>query len=568
MPQALRPASTGLIRLPAKGMTLAWLYAEISDRQNKVKRMTEKSDVPRRPTLLVIMDGFGVNPSKRNNGVVEANTPRLDDWFSRYPHTTLQASGEAVGLPEGQMGNSEVGHLTLGAGSTIRQDIVRINDAILNGEFFSNPALLSAMRAAHARNEPVHLLGLVSEGGVHSDMAHLKALVRTCRDQGVRPLLHMITDGRDTPPESALHYLRSIEPLLHECGGAIASIMGRYFAMDRDRRWERTEKAWRALVLGKAQQAHNAETAIRSAYQAGDSDEFIQPIRLPTFAPIADGSPVIFFNFRKDRPRQIVAALADPDFKGFDRGPAGLAMVTCLMPYDRSLPLPFAFEPEQPDTTVGEVVSSLGFRQFHCAETEKYAHVTYFLNGGRTEPYSGETQLLIPSPGVATYDQQPAMSAHEVADAVVDAIARERYGFIVVNFANGDMVGHTAKPDAIIEAVEVLDQEVSRVLEAAEAAGYSAILTADHGNCEEMVDPYTGAPHTQHTTYPVPCLVVDEANWQLSSSGGLANVAPTLLQLMGIDPPEGMQASSLLLRQLPGERPEVDKQLQRPLFAA
>ncbi len=530
--------------------------------------MSDNPKVPRRPTLLVILDGFGVNPSKRNNGVAEADTPHLDDWFSRYPHAALQASGAAVGLPDGQMGNSEVGHMTLGAGSIVRQDIVRINDAIASGEFFENPALLAAVERAKAQGQPLHLAGLVSDGGVHSHLSHLQALVRLCRDHRVRPLLHMITDGRDTPPRSALHYLQQIEPVLHESGGAIASITGRYYAMDRDNRWDRTERAWRALMLGKAQPALNAETAIRSAYAAGDTDEFIQPIRLPSFEPVAADAPLVFFNFRKDRPRQLVAALADPAFTGFDRGPTGLAKVTCLMPYDRSLPLPFAFEPEHPDITIGEIVSALGLQQFHCAETEKYAHVTYFFNGGRAEPYSGERQLLIPSPGVATYDQQPAMSAREVADAVVDALGKESYAFVVVNFANGDMVGHTAKQDAIVEAVEVLDREVSRVLEAAVEAGYSVLLTADHGNCEEMVDPFTGEPHTQHTTYPVPCLIVDECNWQLSSNGGLANVAPTVLQLMGITPPAAMRASSLLLRQLPGERPDTKAQDHRPLHAA
>ena len=276
---------------------------------------------------------------------------------------------------------------------------------------------------------------------------------------------------------------------------------------------------------------------------------------LPSFTPIIDGDPLVFFNYRKDRPRQMVAALGDPKFNGFDRGGAPLAAVTCMMPYDRSLNFPYAFEPEKPETTLGQVISSLGLAQFHCAETEKYAHVTYFFNGGRISPYAGENQILIPSPGVSTYDQKPSMSAQEVADAVVGAISKGRYAFIVVNFANGDMVGHTAKRDAVIEAVETLDREASRVIEAAETAGYSVVLTADHGNCEELIDPFTGEPHTQHTTYPVPCLILDEANWQLSSAGGLSNVAPTVLQLMGIAPAANM-AASILLRKLPGKRSE------------
>ena len=525
--------------------------------------MQNISGAPRRPVVLVILDGFGVNPSKRNNGVAEAHTPRLDDYFSRFPHTTLDASGPAVGLPDGQMGNSEVGHLTLGAGSIIRQDIVRIDDAIASGEFFTNPALLAAVNRAAGRGRPLHLLGLVSDGGVHSHPGHLYALIELCRTCGVRPLLHMITDGRDTPPQSAAHYLDDLESRLHGAGGAIASVTGRYYAMDRDKRWERTELAWRAFVLGKGRHADSAVQAIDQAYAKGEHDEFIRPTLLPAFEPVGDGAELVCFNFRKDRPRQVVAALGHPGFTGFDRGAAGLASVTCMMPYDRALQLPYAFEPERPATTLGEVVSALGLAQFHCAETEKYAHVTYFFNGGRTAPYSGETQLVVPSPGVATYDLKPSMSAREVADAVVGAIGKGTYAFIVVNFANGDMVGHTARRDAVIEAVETLDREAGRVLDAAERAGYSVVLTADHGNCEELVDPFTGEPHTQHTTYPVPCLVIDEANWQLSSGGGLANVAPSVLQLMGITPPATMTSRSLLLRELPGRRPDERRRTAR-----
>jgi 2,3-bisphosphoglycerate-independent phosphoglycerate mutase len=518
--------------------------------------MAHVSGVPRRPVVLVILDGYGVNPSKRNNGVVEANTPRLDAYFGRYPHTTLAASGHAVGLPDGQMGNSEVGHLTLGAGSIIRQDAVSISDAINNADFFANPALVEAVELGARQGGVVHLFGLVSDGGVHSQLDHLSALIRLCGEYGVRPLLHAVTDGRDTPPQSVMHYLPDIEALLHSVGGAVGSITGRYYAMDRDRRWERTERAWRALVLSKGRRAESVQAAIDQAYAAGETDEFIKPILLPDFSPVGDGQALISFNFRKDRPRQIVAALADPGFTGFDRGDSPRAAVTCMMPYERRLGLPYAFEPERPAATLGQVISTLGLAQFHCAETEKYAHVTYFFNGGRTELYSGERQFLVPSPDVATYDLKPSMSAAAVADAVVQAIGTGRYAFIVVNFANGDMVGHTAKRDAVLEAVETLDKEVPRVLEAAETAGYSVLLTADHGNCEEMVDPFTGQPHTQHTTYPVPCLVLDEANWQLSSTGGLSNIAPTALQLMGLKVPENMTAGSLLLRELPGTRPE------------
>ena len=525
--------------------------------------MPNISGVPRRPVILLILDGFGVNPSKRNNAVAEARTPNLDAYFARYPHTLLRASGAAVGLPDGQMGNSEVGHLTLGAGDVIRQDIVRINEAIASGDFFANSALCEAADCAAGTGRPLHLIGLVSDGGVHSHLEHLYALLRLCRQRGARPLLHMITDGRDTPPHSALDYLPEVERRVHAAGGAIASVMGRYFAMDRDKRWERTELAWRALVLGKGQHAQCAETAIRSAYLAGDSDEFIRPILLPPALRLEQDDPAVFFNFRKDRPRQLVAALGALDFTGFDRGDAALARITCMMPYDRSLELPFACTPDQPEATLGQIVSTMGLAQFHCAETEKYAHVTYFFNGGRNVPYSGETQLLIPSPKVATYDLNPAMSASEIADAVIAAISQGRHALMVVNFANGDMVGHTAIPDAVIHAVETLDREVGRLLDAASNAGYSVILTADHGNCEEIVDPFTGEPHTQHTTYPVPCLVMDQDNWQLSCGGGLANVAPTVLHLMGIAVPAAMPAASLLLRRLPAARHDTRPRPQR-----
>ena len=513
--------------------------------------MSTISSVPRRPVILVILDGVGVNPSKNNNAVHEAPTPQLDKYFSRYPHTVISASGDAVGLPDGQMGNSEVGHLALGAGEIIRQDIVRINDAISSGELFSNPTLLNALHKAKQAQRPMHLLGLVSDGGVHSHIDHLYALIRACKQHGVKPLLHMITDGRDTAPQSALNALPELETRLSEAGGAIASVVGRYYAMDRDNRWERTELAWRAFVLGKGESALSARTAISAAYSAGDTDEFIRPILLPSFTPMQQDDAVLFFNFRKDRPRQMVAALGKAEFLGFDRGnDAPQPEVTCMMSYSSADHFPYMFQPERPSTTLGQVISTLGLAQFHCAETEKYSHVTHFFNGGRIDPYPGETQLLIPSPNVATYDLKPQMSADKVADAVIKAISSGRYGFIVVNFANGDMVGHTAKRHAILSAVKTLDKEVGRVLEAAETAEYSVVLTADHGNCEEMVNPLTGEPQTQHTTYPVPCLIMDELNWKLSCNAGLSNIAPTILELMGIQAPASMKARSMLLQSL------------------
>ncbi len=512
--------------------------------------MRNQHATPRRPVVLVILDGFGVNPGKVNNAVAEADTPNLDAYYSRYPHTLIQASGAAVGLPDGQMGNSEVGHLTLGTGTIVRQDLVRIDDAVADGSFFENPALVSAMEEARRRQRPMQLLGLVSDGGVHSGMGHLLALIELCRRSGVRPLLHMFTDGRDTPPQSALDYLDRVEPALTAAGGAVATVIGRYYAMDRDRRWERTEKAWRGIVLGKGRHVASARLAIRSAYAAGETDEFIKPSICPGWEPVQRGDPAIFFNFRKDRPRQIVGALGFEGFDGFDRGESPLLGVTGMMQYDARLGMPFAFAEEAPEITLNKVISAAGLRQFHCAETEKYAHVTYFFNGGAQEPLPGEEQVLVPSPRVATYDLKPEMSAQEVADTVIAAIRSEKFAFIVVNFANGDMVGHTAVKPAVVQAVEVLDYEVGRVLEAAVAKDYSVVLTADHGNCEELVDPTTDAPHTQHTTYPVPCIIVDSSTWQLSCAGGLANIAPTVLQLMGLPKPEGMKEGSLLVSEL------------------
>jgi len=505
---------------------------------------------PRRRVLLVVLDGFGTNPSKRNNAVALADTPNLDDYFSRYPHTLIQASGPAVGLPDGQMGNSEVGHLTLGGGSIVRQDLVEIDDAIESGTFFENPILLAACRDARKKGRPLHLIGLVSDGGVHSHLNHLLALIELANRESVRPLVHMITDGRDTPPHSALDYLRPLEEALERAGGAIATVVGRYFAMDRDKRWDRTELAWRLLTLGTGRKAAGAHEAIEAAYTAGESDEFIHPTVLPAWEPLGEGDPILFFNFRKDRPRQLIYALANEEFAAFDRGEQPRPSVFCMMAYDRSLRLPFAFEPEKPGTSLGEVISRAGLKQLHCAETEKYAHVTYFFNGGRQDPFQGEKQVLIPSPKVATYDLAPEMSAAKVADAVIAAIEGAEFDFILVNFANGDMVGHTAVRHAVIQAVETLDREVGRVLQSAVAKDYSVVLTADHGNCEELTDPNSDTPQTQHTAYPVPLMVIDEQDWVLSTHGGLSGIAPTVLQLMGLEQPAEMHGQSLLVKPL------------------
>ncbi len=515
----------------------------------------------KKPVMLCIMDGFGWTPDQTyGNAVAAANKPNLDKIFANYPMTTIQASGMAVGLPEGQMGNSEVGHLTLGSGCIVRQDLVLIDDAIADGSLFSNPVLNRAVEKAAAASGALHLMGLVSDGGVHSHVNHVLALIELCRRYGVRPLLHVITDGRDTSPKSARQFLPPIEAALEGAGGRVVTVAGRYYSMDRDQRWDRVEKGWRAMVLGEGRAATSATAAIELAYSLGESDEFILPSVLPGYAGMGPDEPLISFNFRKDRPRQIAAALATSDFTGFERGGAPLVEVTCMMDYDPKLGLPYAFEPENPPVTLNRLLSEAGLAQFHSAETEKYAHVTFFFNGGSREREAGEDHCLIPSPKVATYDLQPEMSAREVADAVVEAIGSRRYGFIVVNFANGDMVGHTGIRDAVIRAVETLDEQAGRVLDAAVAADYSVILTADHGNCELLVDPLTDEPHTQHTTFAVPCLVIDEENWLLAPTGGLSNIAPTVLQLLGLKQPKGMTGHSLLIRPLEHRPiPAVDK---------
>ena len=396
---------------------------------------------------------------------------------------------------------------------------------------------------------PLHLVGLVSDGGVHSHIDHLFALIDLCAQYKVKPVVHMITDGRDTAQMSALVYLKQLERKLDDAEGCIATVCGRYYAMDRDNRWHRTERAWKAMVNGEGRNAEKARYAIEEAYAREETDEFIKPTVLDECELIQSGDSVIFFNFRNDRPRQLAAALSQSEFNEFDTGNYTGATVTCLTEYDPEFLLPIGYAPERPQYTVASVVSRAGHKQFHCAETEKYAHVTYFFNGGKKKPFAGEEHVMVNSPSVATYDLKPEMSAREVADKVIEALASGEYGFILVNFANGDMVGHTAVRDAVIAAVEALDTQVGRVLDAAVEAGFSVVLTADHGNCDEMVDPVTQEPHTQHTLYPVPCMVIDEANWHLLPGGDLSSVAPTVLQLIGLQQPSEMTGKSLLMKE-------------------
>ena len=497
--------------------------------------------------LLIIMDGIGHNPSRLDNAVALADTPNLDRIYASTPTCVIEASGRAVGLPDGQMGNSEVGHLTLGAGRVLKQDLVKIGDAIEDGSFFDNAALAAAASAAAAAARPLHLIGLVSDGGVHSHIDHLIACIELARRHGAHPQLHMVCDGRDTAPEIAAQYLPDVEAALMAAGGTIGSVSGRYFALDRDRRWDRVERAWRAMVLGEGRRAADARTAIELARAEGESDEFIAPTVLDGHVPVRQDDAAIFFNFRNDRPRELSEALADPVFAGFERGDAPRVALTTMTRYRSDYTFAFAFERDAPEATLGQVVSEAGLRQLRSAETEKYPHVTFFFNGGLDEPLAGEERLLVDSPKVATYDLAPEMSARAITDGVLQALREDDFALVVVNLANGDMVGHTGVREAVIRAVQTVDAMVGELWDAAIANGYAIVLCADHGNADMLLDPVTGAPHTQHTVFPVACAVHDVRPHTLGTGHALPSIAPTLLQLMGLPQPPGMSGRSLLL---------------------
>ena len=508
----------------------------------------------RRPVALVILDGWGISDSCTANAVCQANTPRLDAFQRDYPATRLGASGLAVGLPEGQMGNSEVGHLNIGAGRVVYQDLTRIGKSIADGDFFHNAVLLAALEKVRKSGGKLHLMGLLSDGGVHSHNTHLYALIELARQQGLGAVcIHAFMDGRDTPPRSGSDYLAQLEAYLQKAGvGRIATVIGRYYAMDRDNRWERVEKAYRAMVLGEGVPATSAGAAIADAYAAGQGDEFVAPRVIHTAdgpaTTIDSGDAVIFFNFRSDRAREITRALTASDFEGFRR-PAQpqLAAYVCMTEYDETFALPVAFPPESLHNLLGEVIAEAGLKQLRIAETEKYAHVTFFFNGGMETPFPGEERVLVPSPQeVATYDQKPEMSAGEVTDELVARIESDRFDFIVLNYANPDMVGHTGILPAAVAAMETVDACVGRVVDAILAAGGCLLLTADHGNCEQMVDA-KGEVQTAHSTNPVPCILVDpqRRGWSLRE-GILADLAPTILQLIGLPQPAEMSGRSLL----------------------
>lgn len=508
----------------------------------------------KRPLALVILDGWGIRETRQDNAVLQARTPRLDALFRDYPSTRLGASGLDVGLPEGQMGNSEVGHLNIGAGRIIYQDLTRISKSIADGDFFENPVFLQALQTLRQTGGKLHMMGLLSDGGVHSHNTHLYALVKLAKRYGIEDIcIHAFLDGRDTPPKSGSDYLSQLEDQLQSLGvGRVATVMGRYYAMDRDNRWERVERAWRALTTGEGQSVTSSAEAITTAYTAGQNDEFVEPRiicrgGIPV-GTIEDGDAIIFFNFRSDRAREITRSFTDPAFDGFVRAKTPtLAAYVCMTEYDETFDLPVAYPSPNPAKILGEIVARAGKTQLRIAETEKYAHVTFFFNGGSEVPFPGEDRVLIPSPKeVATYDQKPAMSAPLVTDEVVTRVASSAYDLIVLNFANPDMVGHTGIEPAAIAAMEVVDECVGRVVDAVLAAGGALLLTADHGNCEQMVDE-NGQPHTAHTSNPVPLLLVDpDLRSARLRAGILADIAPTILQLMGLEKPAEMTGSSLL----------------------
>ena len=506
--------------------------------------------MPRTPVALIIMDGYGLAPDGPGNAISLARTPNLDALFATEPWAPLACSGLAVGLPEGQMGNSEVGHLNIGAGRVVYQELTRINCAIADGSFFDNEVLGQAIDAAVADGRAVHLMGLVSDGGVHSHIAHLFALLELAKRRGATDVfVHCFLDGRDVPPSSGEGFVGRLEAECAELGvGQVAGVMGRYWAMDRDNRWERVERAWRALVLGDARDSDTATRGIALSYAEGVTDEFVEPLRVGSVdGRMRDGDAVIFFNFRPDRAREITRALVDPEFQGFARPVTPDLRFVCLTEYDPTIPAPVAYAKDLPCCTLADVIADAGLRQLHIAETEKYAHVTFFLNGGSETPKPGEERVLIPSPKVATYDLQPEMSEPRVTEALVAAIGESRADVYIVNFANCDMVGHTGIIDATIRAVEAVDDGVGRVIDAIRAVGGQAIVTADHGNAECMLAS-DDSPFTAHTNAEVPMLVVGDGVTGVRAAGRLADVAPSLLDLMGIEQPPEWTGTTLLER--------------------
>jgi len=509
------------------------------------------------PLALIVLDGFGYSPVREGNAIAQASMPFYDELREKYPHTLLQASGECVGLPTGVMGNSNVGHLCLGAGRVLRTDVERINYEITSGEFLRNEAINRAMDNALQNNRALHLLGLLSDGLVHSSQEHLYALLSLAHDKGLqRVYVHCFLDGRDTPPMSAYGYVEALQVRCAEIGcGRIATVCGRYYAMDRDKRWERTERAYRMLTAAEGERVIDPVVAVKESYERGVSDEFIEPMVVTRardkgepVATISDGDSCIFFNFRADRARQITAALTQRDFDGFAlSSPRPAVEYVCFAEYDRTFNLPVAFPKTQPTNILADVFAAVGVRNYRMAETEKYAHVTYFFNGGTEREYPHERRLLIPSPKVATYDLAPEMSAFKLTDKILRAIEEGETDAFIVNFANPDMVGHTGNLGKTIEAVQYIDTCLGWIMRAMRTARGRILITADHGNCEQMIDPTTGQPHTAHTTNLVPFHLIDEAarGLKLREGGALEDVAPTMLGLLGLEKPAEMSGRDL-----------------------
>lgn len=506
-----------------------------------------------RQYLLMVMDGVGLNDEEKGNAFKMANTPNLDRLIAKYPNTHIATSGMAVGLPEGQMGNSEVGHTNIGAGRIVYQELTRITKEIEDGNFYNNEEFLNAIKNVKENNSSLHLMGLVSDGGVHSHNSHLYALLELAKRNNVENVyIHAFLDGRDTPPTSAIEYIKELEEKINEIGvGKIATIAGRYYAMDRDKRWEREKMAYDAIVNGVGNKFKTAQKAIENSYEAQEFDEFVKPIVITNDDGVAigklqDKDSAIFFNFRPDRARQITRIITEPDFNEFEKVDMPNIYFVTMTEYDETLNhVHIAYKPQVLKNTLGEVLSTRGYTQLRCAETEKYAHVTFFFNGGEEKVFNGEDRILVPSPKVATYDLKPEMSAYEVTDKIVEAIDSKKYDVIIMNYANGDMVGHTGFIDKAIEAVEALDTCVGKVISKIEEVDGEALITADHGNCELMLDLKTGEPITSHSTFDVPLIVVSNRVKSLKK-GRLCDLAPTLLELMGESKPQEMTGENLV----------------------
>ncbi len=513
------------------------------------------ANAPISPVVLVILDGWGFRQEKDGNAIAAAQTPVMDSLWEAYPHTLIYTSGKRVGLPDGQMGNSEVGHLNIGAGRVVPQELVRISDAVEDGTLLSNAALLKLCHEVRQQNGKLHLVGLCSEGGVHSHVSHLYGLLELAKEQSISEVcVHLITDGRDTKPTDGLQTVREIQAQIERIGvGRIVTISGRYYSMDRDRRWERTQKAYDLMTQDGEGDGRTAAEVLEASYAAGITDEFIVPTRVAPGAVVA-GDGVIFFNFRPDRARQLTQAFVDPNFTGFERPLIKPLAFATFTQYDPSFPVLVAFEPQNLNNILGEVIAKHGLRQFRTAETEKYAHVTYFFNGGLEEPFEGEDRELVPSPMVPTYDRAPAMSAEQVTDVAIAAVEKQVYSLIVINYANPDMVGHTGQMEATVKALETVDRCLGRLLEAVSKVGGTTLITADHGNAELMWDEQ-GNPWTAHTTNPVPFILVEGEGRKipghgtqvaLRSGGALADIAPTILEILGLPQPAEMTGRSLI----------------------